>query len=136
MLALSSPKLTRPAGAAIDAAAGPPRSDMRRRSVLLTLALLLSACAGTAAPFGLAATPTLSARERVEAQLRKQAGGAVAAAPGSGAASAASAGAPASLAGAPRQLPNTATAHAEAEATPGLDPVMQSGPAVWDGSHP
>lgn len=85
---------------------------MRSRSVLLTLSLALTACGGTAAPFGLAATPTLSVRDKVEAQLRKEAGPAGATSPGAPAGAAGSIGAPGSVPGGPQQLPNTATADA------------------------
>lgn len=97
---------------------------MRGRALLLALPLLLSACAGSAAPFGAAAAPSLTTREKVEAQLRKESGGGTtdpAAAPAGRAP-------PGSVPRAPQQLPNTATAdpatldaHTAIAAGPGSD---------------
>ena len=107
---------------------------MPKRSLLLALSLRLSACAGAAAPFGLAATPSLSARERVEAQLRKESG--------TGASSPAAAavpgpvvpGAPASVAGGPQQLPNTATRGDALDPADEVSPPPDAtGILVWDG---
>ncbi|MFN2519706.1 MAG: hypothetical protein ABR525_01530 [Candidatus Limnocylindria bacterium] len=105
---------------------------MRSRSLLLILPLLLSACAGAAAPFGIAATPSLTARERVEAQLRKENGTGTTTDAAGGLSG--SAGAPASVAGAPQQLPNTATSGDATDATRdlGVDPT---GPVLWDGAE-
>ena len=106
---------------------------MRSRSLLLLLSLLLSACAGAAAPFGIAATPTLSARERVEAQLRKESGTG-ASSPAAAAVPGAVPGAPASVPGAPQQLPNTATQGDALGAARGMGEARDGSDAIiWDG---